>query len=167
MVVKPVLPDAAPRPPIDEEPVDPLGVGPRGIGAEISRQLKAAGRTVVASYAGNEAAAQAFTAATGIRAVRFDAGDFAASQQAMAKIAEEVGPITILVNNAGITRDATLGKMTRDGRLAPAQPAPMAFATQSHALDQGIAVARLRHAMVSAPDRSGRRWRMIWRMAES
>jgi acetoacetyl-CoA reductase len=88
--------------------------GTRGIGAEISRQLKAAGRTVVASYAGNEAAAQAFTAATGIRAVRFDAGDFAASQRAMAEIAEEVGPITILVNNAGITRDATLGKMTRD-----------------------------------------------------
>jgi acetoacetyl-CoA reductase len=88
--------------------------GTRGIGAEISRQLQAAGRTVVASYAGNEAAARAFSAVTGIRAVRFDAGDFAAGQQALAQIAEEVGPITILVNNAGITRDATLGKMTRD-----------------------------------------------------
>jgi acetoacetyl-CoA reductase len=89
--------------------------GTRGIGAEISRQLKAAGRTVVASYAGNEAAAQAFTAATGIRAFRFDAGDFAACQQAVAEIAGEVGPVTVLVNNAGITRDATLAKMTREG----------------------------------------------------
>jgi len=88
--------------------------GTRGIGAEISRHLKAAGRTVVASYAGNDAAAKSFSEETGLRAFKFDAGDFDASQKAIAKITEEVGPITILVNNAGITRDATLGRMSRE-----------------------------------------------------
>ena len=58
--------------------------GTRGIGAEISRQLKAAGRRVVASYAGNDEAARAFEAETGIVAKKFDAGDFAACQAAVA-----------------------------------------------------------------------------------
>jgi acetoacetyl-CoA reductase len=88
--------------------------GTRGIGAAISLALKAAGRTVVASYAGNEEAAKRFTADTGIPARKFDAGDFAACQAAVQAIAAEVGPIEILVNNAGITRDGTMGKMTRD-----------------------------------------------------
>jgi acetoacetyl-CoA reductase len=88
--------------------------GTRGIGAEISRQLKAAGRTVVASYAGNDHAANAFHESTGIRVEKFDAGDFAACETAVKKITAEVGPIAIIVNNAGITRDATLAKMSRD-----------------------------------------------------
>ena len=88
--------------------------GTRGIGASISRELAEAGRTVVASYAGNDAAAEAFHAETGIKVIRFDAGDFAACEAAVAKIREEVGPIEILVNNAGITRDTTMAKMTRD-----------------------------------------------------
>jgi acetoacetyl-CoA reductase len=88
--------------------------GTRGIGAEISRQLKAAGRTVVASYAGNEEAARKFAAESGIRVMKFDASDFAQCQEAVQQIAAEVGLITILVNNAGITRDATLAKMTRE-----------------------------------------------------
>jgi acetoacetyl-CoA reductase len=88
--------------------------GTRGIGAEISRGLKAQGRTVVASYAGNDAAAQAFTKETDIRAFRFDVSDFAACQEAVGHIANEIGPIEILVNNAGITRDGTLAKMTRE-----------------------------------------------------
>ena len=88
--------------------------GTRGIGAAISRELAEAGRTVVASYAGNDAAAEAFHAETGIKVIRFDAGDFAACEAAVAKIREEVGPIEILVNNAGITRDTTMAKMTRD-----------------------------------------------------
>ena len=88
--------------------------GTRGIGAEISRELKSAGRRVVASYAGNDAAAQAFAAETAIRVMKFDAGDFAACEAAVRQIAAELGPITILVNNAGITRDATLNKMSRD-----------------------------------------------------
>ncbi len=88
--------------------------GTRGIGAEISRQLLAAGRKVVASYAGNDAAASAFAEETGITVMKFDAGDFAACEAAVAKIHAEIGPIEILVNNAGITRDATMARMSRD-----------------------------------------------------
>ena len=88
--------------------------GTRGIGAEISIELKDAGRTVVASYAGNDEAAKAFHAETGIKVMKFDAGDFAACQEAVGRIHAEVGPIEILVNNAGITRDATMSRLTRD-----------------------------------------------------
>ena len=88
--------------------------GTRGIGASISTHLAAAGRHVVASYAGNDAAAQAFHAETGIAVIKFDAGDFAACEAAVAKIHAEHGPIEILVNNAGITRDGTMLRMSRD-----------------------------------------------------
>ena len=88
--------------------------GTRGIGAAISTALKAAGRTVVASYAGNDAAAAAFTKETGIPHIKFDAGDFEACSAAVKKISDEHGAIEILVNNAGITRDTTMNKMTRD-----------------------------------------------------
>ena len=88
--------------------------GTRGIGAAISVALKAAGRKVVASYAGNDAAAAAFTKETGIPHIRFDAGDYAACEGAVKQIQAEHGPIEILVNNAGITRDTTMSKMTRD-----------------------------------------------------
>ena len=87
--------------------------GQRGIGAAISETLKAAGRTVVASYAGNDAAAQAFTESTGIPCYKFDVGDFEACVAAVAKIEAEVGPVEVLVNNAGITRDAMMRKLTR------------------------------------------------------
>jgi acetoacetyl-CoA reductase len=88
--------------------------GTRGIGAEISKQLKAAGRTVVANYAGNDAAASAFSEETGIKVLKFDAGDFAACTAAVKAIHDDVGPIEILVNNAGITRDSTISKQTRE-----------------------------------------------------
>jgi acetoacetyl-CoA reductase len=88
--------------------------GTRGIGEAISRQLLAAGRTVVASYAGNEVAAKALAESTGIKVMRFDASDFAQCERAVEQIHAEVGPIEILVNNAGITRDATLARMSRD-----------------------------------------------------
>ncbi len=88
--------------------------GTRGIGAEISRHLKAAGRTVVANYAANDAAAKAFHAETGIAVRRFDAGDYAACEEAVEAIAAEIGAIAIVVNNAGVTRDATIAKLTRD-----------------------------------------------------
>jgi acetoacetyl-CoA reductase len=88
--------------------------GTRGIGSAISVALKAVGRHVVASYAGNDHAAKAFTEATGIGALKFDAGDFGQCQESVAKIHAEHGPIEILVNNAGITRDATMARMTRD-----------------------------------------------------
>ena len=88
--------------------------GSRGIGAAISVALKAAGRQVVASYAGNDAAAKAFSEATGIPAMKFDAGDFTACERAVKDIHGSHGAIEILVNNAGITRDGTMSKMTRD-----------------------------------------------------
>ena len=87
--------------------------GTRGIGASISTHLKAAGRTVVASYAGNDDAARAFTEQTGIPAIKFDAASFEACQEAVQRIASEHGQVEILINNAGITRDTTLIKMTR------------------------------------------------------
>ena len=77
--------------------------GQRGIGAAISEGLQAAGRTVVASYAGNDAAAKAFTDRTGIPCYKFDVADYAQCAEAIAKIEAEVGQIEILVNNAGIT----------------------------------------------------------------
>ena len=88
--------------------------GTRGIGEAISRQLKAAGRIVVATYAANDAAAQAFTAETGIKAYKFDVANFEACKAAVEKIHAEIGKIEILVNNAGITRDATMSRATRD-----------------------------------------------------
>jgi acetoacetyl-CoA reductase len=88
--------------------------GTRGIGAEISKALKTHGRVVVASYAGNDTAAQAFHAETGIPIMKFDAGDFHACEKAVVDVKEKHGPIEILVNNAGITRDGTLAKMNRD-----------------------------------------------------
>jgi acetoacetyl-CoA reductase len=88
--------------------------GTRGIGAEISRELKSAGRHVVASYAGNDAAAKAFVESTGITVMKFDAADFAACSAAVEEIQRTAGPIEILVNNAGITRDATISRQTRE-----------------------------------------------------
>jgi len=88
--------------------------GTRGIGAAISKALKGAGRIVVASYAGNDAAATAFKEDTGIPVYKFDVADYAACQAAIERIHAEIGPIEILVNNAGITRDGTLARMGRD-----------------------------------------------------
>ena len=88
--------------------------GSRGIGEEISRELKAAGRTVIANYASNDAAAAAFSEATGIPTVKFDVSDFQACKEAVDRIHAEFGKIEILVNNAGITRDGTMTRMSRD-----------------------------------------------------
>ena len=88
--------------------------GTRGIGSEISIALQAAGRTVVATYAKNDQAAEAFSKTTGIATYRFDAANFEECSDAIKKIVADVGPIEILVNNAGITRDGTLQKMDRD-----------------------------------------------------
>ena len=88
--------------------------GTRGIGLAISLAMKAQGRTVVANYAGNDEAANAFHAEHGIPVYKFDVGDYAACEAGLAKIAAEVGPIEILVNNAGITRDGTMARMTRE-----------------------------------------------------
>ncbi|KPL69217.1 acetoacetyl-CoA reductase [Erythrobacter sp. SG61-1L] len=88
--------------------------GTRGIGKAICLALKEQGRTVVANYAGNEEKARAFTEETGIPAYKWDVGDHEATLAGCAKVEAEVGPIEIVVNNAGITRDATLHKMSFD-----------------------------------------------------
>ncbi|HEY2132000.1 MAG TPA: acetoacetyl-CoA reductase [Acetobacteraceae bacterium] len=88
--------------------------GTRGIGAEISRQLSGAGRHVIANYAGNDAAAKAFSKATGVTVMKFDAADFEACRMAVEQIHGTVGAVEILVNNAGITRDATISRQTRE-----------------------------------------------------
>lgn len=87
--------------------------GQRGIGAAISEGLQAAGRKVVANYAGNDAAAQAFTERTGIPCIKFDVSDFDQCVAAVAKIETDHGPIEILVNNAGITRDGVMKRLDR------------------------------------------------------
>ncbi|WP_460450774.1 acetoacetyl-CoA reductase [Alsobacter sp. SYSU BS001988] len=88
--------------------------GTRGIGAAISKGLKAAGFNVAANYAGNDEAAQAFKAETGIPVFKWDVGDFDASAAGVAQVEAELGPIDVLVNNAGITRDGFFHKMTKD-----------------------------------------------------
>ncbi|HRE60296.1 MAG TPA: acetoacetyl-CoA reductase [Micropepsaceae bacterium] len=87
--------------------------GTRGIGHAISVMLKKAGMKVAANYAGNEEKAKAFTAETGILAYKWDVADFAACQAGVAKVVADLGPVDVLVNNAGITRDATLKRQTR------------------------------------------------------
>jgi len=88
--------------------------GTRGIGRAICETLKADGFTVVANYAGNEEKARAFTEETGIPAYKWDVGDHEATLAGCKQVEEEVGPIEVLVNNAGITRDGTLLKMSFD-----------------------------------------------------
>ena len=88
--------------------------GTRGIGEAISKELKAAGRTVIASYVGNDVAAAQFKTATGISVKKFDACDYDSCEEAVRSITAEYGPVEILVNNAGITRDGTMARMTRE-----------------------------------------------------
>jgi acetoacetyl-CoA reductase len=88
--------------------------GTRGIGAAISKALKAAGYKVAASYAGNDEAAKAFNAETGIAVFKWDVSDFDASAAGVAQVEAALGPIEILVNNAGITKDGFFHKMTKD-----------------------------------------------------
>lgn len=86
--------------------------GSRGIGEAISKALKADGYNVAATYAGNDEAAAAFTAATGIKTYKWNVADYDESAAGIAKVEAEVGPIDVVVANAGITRDAPFHKMT-------------------------------------------------------
>jgi len=88
--------------------------GTRGIGEAISLALQAQGFTVAANYAGNEAKARAFTAKTGIPAYKWDVGDHEACLAGCAQVAADLGPVDVVVNNAGITRDGVLHKMSFD-----------------------------------------------------
>jgi acetoacetyl-CoA reductase len=86
--------------------------GTRGIGQAVSVALKDAGYSVAASYAGNDEAANAFNKETGIPVYKFDVGSFDACAEAIASIEQDLGPVDVLVNNAGITKDTMLHKMT-------------------------------------------------------
>jgi acetoacetyl-CoA reductase len=87
--------------------------GTRGIGEAISLALRDAGLTVAANYAGNEQKARDFTERTGIKSYRWDVSDFDACVAGVQQIESELGPVEVLVNNAGITRDTTMKRMTR------------------------------------------------------
>jgi acetoacetyl-CoA reductase len=87
--------------------------GTRGIGEAISVCLKTAGYRVAALYAGREDRARAFSEQTGIPAFKCDVGNADLCAETVARISKEIGPVEILANNAGITRDATMRKMTR------------------------------------------------------
>jgi acetoacetyl-CoA reductase len=86
--------------------------GTRGIGEAVSLALQAQGMTVAANYAGNDEKAKAFTARTGIAAFKWDVSDYDACQAGVAAVEAALGPVGVLVNNAGITRDGTILKMT-------------------------------------------------------
>ncbi|OGS53765.1 MAG: beta-ketoacyl-ACP reductase [Erythrobacter sp. RIFCSPHIGHO2_12_FULL_63_10] len=86
--------------------------GTRGIGRAICEKLKADGFTVIANYAGNDAAANQLKADTGIASYKWDVGDHQACLDGCARVAEEVGAVDVVVNNAGITRDGTLHRMS-------------------------------------------------------
>src|SRR6202008_1463558 len=86
--------------------------GTRGIGRAISVALKDAGYNVAANYGGNDKAAQEFHNETGIPVFKFDVADFNACAEGVKKIEAELGPIEVLVNNAGITRDSTMHRMS-------------------------------------------------------
>ena len=88
--------------------------GTRGIGAAIAVALGEAGYTVAGTYGGNDKAAQAFNEKTGIPAYKWDVGNFEACEAGIAQVEADLGPVDVLVNNAGITRDDLLHKMTAE-----------------------------------------------------
>ena len=88
--------------------------GSRGIGAAISVALSNTGYQVAATYAGNDAAAAAFTQQTGIKTFKWNVADYDECAAGISKVEAELGPVDILVNNAGITRDAPFHKMTKE-----------------------------------------------------
>ena len=88
--------------------------GTRGIGAAIATGLRDAGYTVAANYGGNDEVANKFKEETGISVYKFDVSDHDATTAAVAQIESDLGPVDVLVNNAGITRDGTMHRMTHD-----------------------------------------------------
>lgn len=88
--------------------------GTRGIGLAISSTLKAAGYTVAANYSGNDEAARQCEAQTGIKCYKFDVSDYAAVGAGLKQIEDDLGPVEIVVNNAGITWDAPFHKMSKE-----------------------------------------------------
>ena len=112
--------------------------GTRGIGEAISVALKNAGNTVAATYAGNTEAAERFTEKTGIAAYKFDVGDYDQCAEMVGKIADELGPVDILINNAGITRDGTLHRMSFDQWNSVIQTNLSSCFNMSHCVIEGM-----------------------------
>src|SRR5476649_2228860 len=88
--------------------------GTRGIGAAVSKALAAAGYRVAATYQGNDEAAAKFTTETGIKAYKWDVSNYESCVAGLAAVTKELGPVEVLVNNAGITKDGMFHKMTPD-----------------------------------------------------
>ena len=118
--------------------------GTRGIGEAISVALRDAGHTVAAIYAGNAEAAKRFGERTGIRTYKFDVSDYEACRDAVDRIAKDLGPIGILVNNAGITRDATMHRMSFDRWNAVLQTNLSSCFNMSRCVIEGMREQRLR-----------------------
>jgi acetoacetyl-CoA reductase len=112
--------------------------GTRGIGRAISEALKNAGYTVAANYGGNDAAAEQFSRETGIKAYKFDVSDFNAVQDALKRIESELGPVDIVVNNAGITRDTTIHRMSFEQWNAVVQTNLASCFNMSRAVIEGM-----------------------------
>jgi acetoacetyl-CoA reductase len=112
--------------------------GTRGIGRAISVSLKNAGHKVAANYGANDAAARQFREETGIAVFKFDVGDFAACADGVTRIEAELGPIEVLVNNAGITRDATMHRMSPEQWNAVIQTNLTSCFNMSRAVIEGM-----------------------------
>ena len=112
--------------------------GTRGIGAAISTTLKENGYSVAAFYASNDAAADAFSKATGISVYKVDVSDSDACEAGVKKVAAELGPVEVLVNNAGITRDGTLHRMTHESWQAVIDTNLGSCFNMCHAVIQGM-----------------------------
>jgi acetoacetyl-CoA reductase len=112
--------------------------GTRGIGRAISVGLKNAGYEVAAIYVGNDQAAQQFHQETGIPVFKFDISDFGACAEGVKQIEAELGPIEVLVNNAGITRDSTIHRMSWDQWNAVIQTNLSSCFNMSRAVIEGM-----------------------------
>ena len=134
--------------------------GTRGIGQAISIALKNKGFRVAATYGGNDAAARQFQAETGIPVYKWDVGDYAACEEGVTRITRELGPIDVLVNNAGITRDAMLHRMTKENWDAVIHTNLDSRLQHDAARHRGHARAQLRaHRSTSPPSTAARaRW---------
>ena len=112
--------------------------GTRGIGRTISTSLKNAGYRVAANYGGNDQAAQQFHQDTGIPVHKFDVADFSACAEGVKTIESELGPIEVLVNNAGITRDSTMHRMSYENWNAVIQTNLSSCFNMSRAVIDGM-----------------------------
>lgn len=112
--------------------------GTRGIGGAISRELKEAGYQVAAVYAGNDETAQKFSKETGISVYKFDVSDFQACENGVKEIENDLGPVSVLVNNAGITRDNTMHRMSFEDWNAVIQTNLTSCFNMSRAVIEGM-----------------------------